>query len=130
MGASVAVKTALYEAIAGLGYTTYTALPQSSDGGSDADFPHVQIGVVTYSPADTFSDSGFDLTARIHTRWRGGSEAPGLAMQDAIYALLHRGGLSITGYSLILMDRQMSATTPLDGSFSGVCEYRALITEN
>ena len=129
MGANTAVKTALYTAIAGLGYTTYTVNPQLADGGADADWPHVQIGVVAMSRADTHTELGFDFTVRIHTRWRGGSESPGLAMQDAIYALLHNGTLAITGYSLILLERQMSATTPLDGSFSGVCEYHALITE-
>lgn len=129
MGALQATKTALYEAIAGLGFTTYTVPPQATDGGADAAFPHVQIGAVVQSPFDTFSDNGFDFTARIYTRWRGGSEAVGLAMQDAIYDRLHHGALSIDGYSLILLERQMSSTTRLDGSFTGLCEYHALITE-
>ena len=129
MSGAVAVKAALYEAVAALGFTTYTVPPQRVDGGADVGWPHVQIGIVTLSQDDTNTESGFEVTARIHTRWRGGSETPGLAMQDAIYGRLHRGTLSIDGYSLILMDRQMSATTPLEGSFAGVCEYRALITE-
>ena len=129
MGANAAVKIALYEAISGLGLTTYTANPQLADGGSDVDYPHVQIGVIAVSRSDTHTEAGFDFTARIHTRWRGGSEMPGLVMQDAIYDRLHNGSVDIAGYSLILLERQMSATTPLDGSFSGVCEYHALITE-
>lgn len=130
MGALQATETALYEAIAGLGFTTYSVLPQVADGGAAADFPHVHIGAVVQSAWDTNSDNGFDFTARIYTRWRGGSKAPGLAMQDAIYDRLHYGALSITGYSLILLERQMSDVTPLDGSFTGLCEYHALITEN
>lgn len=130
MGASLAVKAALYEAIRGLGFTTYTVVPQSSDGGLDADFPHVQIGTVVHAPWDTNTENGFDFMARIHTRWRGGDENPGLAIQDALYERLHHGNLDIPGYALILLERQMSATTPLEGSFSGVCEYHALITEN
>ena len=130
MGALQATKTALYEAIASLGFTTYTVTPQATDGGADAAFPHVQIGAVVQSVWDTNSSDGFDFTARIYTRWRGGSEAIGLAMQDEIYARLHHGALSIDGYSLVLLERQASSTTRLDGSFQGLCEYHALITEN
>lgn len=129
MGAAQATKRALYEAIAGLGFTTYTVTPQLADGGSATDWPHVQIGAVVHSPWDTNSDNGFDFVARIYTRWRGQSETTGLAMQDAIYERLHNGALDITGYSLILLERQMSAVTPLEGSFTGLCEYHALITE-
>ena len=78
---------------------------------------------------DTNSSNGFDFTARIYTRWRGGSEAIGLAMQDALYDRLHHGTLEIDGYSLILLERQTTSTTRLDGSFTGLCEYHALITE-
>lgn len=130
MGALQATKIALYEAIAGLGFTTYTVTPQATDGGSDTAFPHVQIGTVVQSVWDNNSRDGFDFTARIYTRWRGGSEAIGLAMQDQIYDRLHHGALSIDGYSLILLERQSSSTTRLDGSFTGLCEYHALITEN
>lgn len=130
MGAAQATKAALYEAIAGLGLTTYTVTPQATDGGSDAAWPHVQIGTVVHSAWDTNSDNGFDFTARVFTRWRGQSEVMGLAMQDLIYHRLHHGALDITGYRLLLLERQSSSTTRLDGSFTGLCEYHALITEN
>lgn len=130
MGAAQATKAALYEAIAELGWPTYTVTPQLVDGGAATDWPHVQIGAVVHSDYDTNSRDGFDFTARIYTRWRGQSEAPGLAMQDALYERLHHGALDINGYSLILLERQMSAVTPLEGSFTGLCEYHALITEN
>lgn len=129
MGASTAVKAALYEAIAGLGFTTYTVPLQAADGGSDAAFPYVRIGAVVHSPFDTNSDNGFDFTARIYTHWRGRDEQPGTLIQDAIYDRLHHGALDITGYRLILLHRQASSTTPAEGSFTGLCEYRALITE-
>lgn len=129
MGAAQATKQALYEAVAGLGFTTYSVPPQLQNGGDDTSWPYIQIGAVVHSGWDTNSDNGFDFTARIYTRWRGGSEATGLAMQDAVYNRLHHGALDITGYSLILLERQMSSTTQLDGSFTGLCEYHALITE-
>lgn len=130
MGASVEIKQGLYTAINGLGYTTYTVTPQLADGGADVDWPHVQIGAVVHSVWDTNTENGFDFTARIYTRWRGGSEKPGLLIQDAIYAALHHQSITITGYRLILLERQSSSTTRLDGSFTGLCEYHALITEN
>lgn len=130
MGAMQATKAALYEAIAGLGFTTFTVNPQLSDGGADTNFPHVQIGAVVHSVWDTDTENGFDFIARIYTRWRGHSETVGLAMQDAIYERLHHGALDITGYRLILLERQRSDVTPLDGSFVGLCEYHALISEN
>ena len=129
MGAAQATKAALYEAIAGLGFSTFTVNPQLVDGGADTNWPHVQIGTVVHSPFDTNSDIGFDFTARIHTRWRGHDENVGLAMQDAVFERLHHGALDIPGYSLILLERQTSSTTQLDGSFTGLCEYHALITE-
>ncbi len=135
MGASVEIKQGLYTAINGLGYTTYTVTPQLADGGADTDWPHVQIGAVVNSvwdsnPGNTVTGHGFDFTARIYTRGRGGSEKPGLLIQDAIYAALHHQSITITGYRLILLERQSSSTTRLDGSFTGLCEYHALITEN
>lgn len=129
MSASQATKQALYEAIAELGFPTYTVTPQVANGGSDVEWPHIQIGAVVHAPFDTNSSDGFDFIARVYTRWRGQSETTGLAMQDAIYDRLHHGALDITGYSLILLERQMSAVTPLEGSFTGLCEYHALITE-
>jgi hypothetical protein len=129
MGAATAVKAALFEAIAGLGFTTYTVIPQAADGGDNAQYPHVQIGTVVASAFDDNTTNGFDLTARIYTRWRGHKEQDGTLIQDALYDRLHRGALEINGYSLILMDRQLTSVTQLGGSFTGLCEYRALITE-
>jgi hypothetical protein len=128
MGAS-AIKTALYEAIAGLGFTTYTVTPQASDGGDASQFPHIQIGTVVASEWDTNTENGFDFTARIHTRWRGRDEEPGLLMQDEIYTRLHHGALDIQGYQLILLERQVTSVDPMQGSFDGVCEYHGIIQE-
>jgi hypothetical protein len=129
MGAATNVKAALYEAIAGLGFATYTVVPQASDGGDSAAFPHVQIGTVVQSEWDTFTENGFDFTARVFTRWVGRDEQPGLMIQDAIYDRLHHGALEIDGYTLVLFERQVTSTTQLDGSFTGVCEYHGLIQE-
>lgn len=128
MGANTSIKAGLYEAVAGLGFTTYTVNPQATDGGATATFPHVQIGVVAISQFDTFSDHGHDFTARIYTRWRGFTEAPGLAIQDALYDRLHHGAINIDGFRLILLERQASNVTAYEGSFEGLCEYHGIIT--
>lgn len=130
MGASVALQSAFYDALSGLGWTVYSARPQASDGGAGGVFPHVQIGQIVLAPFDTYAEIGFDFIARIHTRGRGGSELPVKAMQDEIYGRLHRGTLTLVGWTLILMDRQSSDVTRLpDGEFHGVCEYRGLLQQ-
>jgi len=128
MGISAALPAALYEAISGLGITTYTVRPQASDGADTAVYPHIQIGALVMSVWDTMSDDGHDFTVRVHTRWRGGSELPGREIQDSIYGVLHHGPLNIDGYRLIFLERQNSDVTRLpDGSFNGVCEYHGLV---
>jgi hypothetical protein len=130
MGASAALQSGLFTAINALGYTTYTVRPQASDGAATAVFPHVQLGTIVLNENDTDTTDGFDFVARIHTRWRGGSELVGKAIQDAIYGALHNGSLTVTGWSKVLIQRRSSDVTRLeDGSFHGVCEYRGLITE-
>ena len=126
--AGAPLKSALYEAISGLGITTYTVRPQASDGADGAVYPHIQIGPVLFNEWDAKAENGFDFIARIHTRWRGGSEFPGLQIQGELYRRLHNGDLTIDGFELVLMQRQLSDVTRLaDGSFDGVCEYSGLI---
>ena len=125
-----ALATALYEVLSRIGIPVHAVPPQLSDGGSDAAYPCISIGEVAMGQWDDSGTRGFDFVARVHVWWRGGSKAPGLAIQDEIYSVLHRGSITVDGWKDILLDRQMSDVTRLtDGSFHGVCEYRGLLTE-
>jgi hypothetical protein len=127
MGPSTAIKQGLYEAIAGMGVKTYAVRPQAVDGGDNADYPHIQIGFVAISAYDHSTGNGHDFTARIYTRWRGSSEAPGMAIQDAMYDRIHHGVINITGFKVLSFERQTTNITHLQGSFEGLCEYHGLI---
>lgn len=106
----------------------YRSGQQARDGGSASGFPYVQIGAMILLPWDTAYELGHSLTVRIHAKWRGSDPAPGMAVQDAIYAALHNGNLLTEGGSTILMQRQSTTVFELpDSSWDGVCEYRALI---
>ena len=128
MSASVAVQDALVAALTEVGPVVYVVRPQAANGGSDAVYPHIQIGAVIFAPWDTFTETGHDFVARIHTRWRGENQLTGSAIQDAIYARLHRTtDIHMDGFSSILLTRETSFVTPNDGGFEGICEYRGLL---
>lgn len=106
----------------------YSTGLQATDGGAAAAFPYVHIGVMVMAPWDTSSDFGQDFTVRLHTKWRGGDQAPGRAIQDTIYSALHYGELSVEAGHLVLLQRQSSTVLELpDGGFDGICEYRGII---
>lgn len=134
MSGELAIQAGLFSALSttpalvAAGVQVHDSAPQRADGGSLAAFPYVEVGAVVITMGDTFERTGFAFLARIHTR----SRSPGMkeckVIQGAIYDRLHRGGLSLTGYRLIDLQRQMSDVTRVqDGSFHGVCEYRGLI---
>lgn len=126
--ATAAVQKALYDAMTGIGLRAYDVAPQAADGASTATFPYVEVGAIAMTPMDTKDRNGFDFVARVHTRSRSASMKEAKQMQDAIYARLHNGDLTITGYRCILLRRVMTDTSRVsDGSFHGVCEYRGLI---
>ena len=128
MSGEVEVQRALFAALSGLGLTVYDVAPQAADGGSTASFPYAEVGFISLTELDTFSETGFDFVARVHTR----SRSPGMleckTMQGQIYARLHRGALAVTGFNFIDLLREASSCTRApDGSFHGVCEYRGQI---
>lgn len=129
MSAESATQGALYAAITALGYRCYDVAPQATNGGSDAVFPYVTVGMIVAAPFDTFSEPGHDLACRIHTYSRSGSMLECRTVQGAVYSRLHRGTLAVTGFSLIDVTRELSDCTRMaDGSFHGVCEYRVVLT--
>lgn len=124
MSAEIAVQGALFSALSGLGLTVYDAAPQ------EPSWPYVEIGATQLVAYDTFTETGFDVMARIHTRSRSAGMKEAKEIQGAIYAALHRKPLIVTGFTTILIWREVSEppTRAPDGSFHGVCEYRGLIT--
>ena len=128
MVAEIEFQRALYTKLSGLGLTVYDVAPQAKDGASLATFPYVEIGSLITSEWDTSTEDGFSVLARIHTRSRSGSTYEARTIQGQIYAALHNAELTITGQNRVLIMREMSdLTRQPDGSFHGVCEYRALI---
>lgn len=125
---SLQVQKALVEALAGVGVTAVDAARQAADGGANSAFPTVEVGHITMTPFDTAGETGFNFLARIHTRHRTGSMKAVKEVQDVIYARLHRGALSVTGFHTVLVQRENSFCEQVqDGAFHGVCEYRGLI---
>lgn len=108
--------------------------PQTADGGSESAFPYVVIGLTDFDGYHDARASGFDVLMRLHSWSRASGSMECRDIQDLIYAALHRaeGSLTISGHSVLLIDRESSFVQmeDHDGSFHGVCEYRALITRN
>lgn len=122
MGAAVEVQRALFSALTGAGLRVYDMAPQA------AVWPYVEIGYTSLGDNGSQTNQGFSVLVRIHTRVESTSTAGAVkAIQDQIYGVLHRQALTITGQNTILVMREMSdCTRAPDGSFHGVCEYRAL----
>ena len=128
MSAETAVQGALFSALSALGLTVYDVAPQSTDPGSNASWPYVEVGMIVMSPMDTYGETGHEFAARVHTRSRSGSMAEVKALQGQIWARLHRGALVVPGHNFINLIREASDVTRApDGSFHGVCAYRGLI---
>lgn len=126
MGAAIEVQRALFTALSGAGLTVCDFSRQVVDSGA-ASGPVVEIGHIILTESDTQTTRGFDVLARIHTRSRSTSAMETKETQDAIYAALHRNPLPVTGQNTVLVMRETSDCTRLDGSFHGVCEYRGLL---
>lgn len=128
MDAKTAFQGGMYAALSGLGLRVYDFAPQQADGAATTIWPHVEIGFSVFTPFDTYNSTGFDILQRVHTRDRTGSAKATITIQGQIYDALHRQAITVSGYQLITLERVMSDVTRVtDGSFHGVCEYRALI---
>lgn len=131
MSAEIEFQRAIRTALLGAGLRVYDFAPQAVDGASTATFPYVEIGHIIASEWDTVSEFGFDVVIRIHTYSRSGSTLECRNVQGQIYAALHRAELTVSGFRAIQISRDMSdCTRQPDGSFHGVCEYRALLETN
>lgn len=134
MSAETEIQKAVYTALNGnsafmaLVRGLYDAPPQFSDGGSAANFPFTTVGSISPAEYDTQSKTGFDAVIRLHSFSRSSSMKQVKEIQGAAYNVLHLGSLTMTGYRLVIMRRETSdVQRDSDGSFHGVCDYRALI---
>lgn len=127
-----AIQTALYTQLnsAGLGATVVEYMPQVADGGSDSGFPYVAMGRVIFTENDTQTVNGGAFIARIHTHTRDGSLVGCKAIQDAIFAALHKQELTVSGANNFSLLRNDTDTQHMgDKKIHGICEYRGLIEE-
>lgn len=128
MSGELAVQGALYSALSALGFNVVDRAGHAADGGSTTAFPYVEVGMIVMNPFDTARETGFNYLARIHTRSRSGSMAETKGIQGQIYARLHRGALTVSGFHHVLIQRESSEVMVApDGQIHGVCEYRGLI---
>jgi len=129
MGAETALQGALYSAVTALGLRCYDVAPQAADGGSNAVFPYVTVGLITLNPFDTTTSTGFDWTATLHVRSRSGSMKEAKEIQEQLYAALHRQARTVSGFQSVLVNFANSTCLQApDGTFHGVSEFRGLIT--
>ena len=134
MSAETEIQKAVYTSLSGNATFAakvagiYDAAPQFADGGNAANFPFVTIGSIAPAEYDTQSKTGFDAVIRMHSFSRSSAMRQVKEIQGAAYDVLHLGSLTMTGYRLVIMRRETSdVQRDSDGSFHGVCDYRALI---
>lgn len=122
--------TALMNAVVGI----YDVAPQQADSGVASAFPYITYGIFDLVEYHTATESGFDVMMRMHTWDRASSSARTEDVQDRLFAALHRqhAGLSVTGYSVLYIDREGSFVEDRDpqGQWHGICEYRSLFMRN
>lgn len=130
MSAEIEFQRALFSVLGALGLTVYDAAPQARDGASLGNYPYVEIGTLIAGEWDDNTADGFSILARVHTRSRSASMLEARIIQGQIYTALHHAALSVTGQNCILVMRESSdLMRQEDGSFHGVCEYRALLSK-
>lgn len=109
--------------------------PQAGDSSDGSQFPYIVLDDTDFIDYHTATESGFEVLLRLYTISRTPGRKETRDIQDLIYDALHRqhASLSVTGHSVLFIDREGSTVDePLDadGSWRGVCEYRAIVTRN
>lgn len=128
--ASVAVQTAIIDALSEIGIVIFGVRPQEQDGGADGTYPHIHVQDPILGEWDTNSEFGHEVTQRIHVRGRGDSSVPVKIVQGQIYERLHNGALALDGWSLILMQQETAFVDRLpDRTFDAISEFRLLIEQ-
>ena len=121
----VQIQNAIYQALVPTGIPVYDFVPQ------DSDYPYIVIGDTTSLPNDTDTEIGSDSTITIHvwSRYRGRLEVK--QIQQAIYDILHRAQLSVSGSHFVMIDCEFQESfRDADGlTMHGVQRFRMLIED-
>lgn len=105
---------------------------QVPDPESNAYFPFVTISTGSMTPWDDDHDKGGDASVQIHTWSRARNALEAKQIMDAIYDVLHRGTLSITGWRFVgmdLTDHQNPQRDPDGITRHGVQTFRVIFEE-
>lgn len=120
------IQTAIYEAVAAIGYPTYDDVPQVTA------YPYIVVGDDRSIPFDTDDSVGSETTCTIHvwSQYRGRKEVK--EIMRSIYHTLNRANLDITGGQLIECHAEFeeSFLEPDGLTRHGVIRFRLIVEEN
>lgn len=94
-------------------------------------YPYITLSSDSGIPWDTDTEMGFDGVVFVHTWSRASHSLEAKQIQDAVYQVLHRGILTINGYTFIGSD-MISQTIQRDPdglTRHGVQEFRIIYDE-
>jgi hypothetical protein len=120
------IQTAIYEAVAAIGYPTYDDVPQVTA------YPYIVVGDDRSIPFDTDNSVGSETTCTIHvwSQYRGRKEVK--EIMRSVYQALHRANLTITGGHLVECQAEFeeSFLDPDGLTRHGVIRFRLIVEEN
>lgn len=131
MSAEFDIQAAVFSALSGSSAVTDLVSTIVDFGPREDDaaaiYPYIAIGNIFLNEMDTDNTNGFDAVMRIHTWTNTGSAKLAKDTQGAIYGVLHKADLSVTGFDTINLYRVDSRVMQAaSGAHQGVCEYRGL----
>jgi len=117
--------------VSGLVQGIYDNPTQVADPSNNDAFPFITISDGTSSPWDTDTERGDEAIAQIHVWSRAEHSLEVKQIQDAIYSVLHRGTISISGSVFIGSDyiTQTVERDPDGITRHGVQEFRIVYEE-
>lgn len=127
-----AAQQMLYTALNGnISATVYDAVPELPVNTPTANFPYVTIGEADALPFDNDSDLGQYVICTLHVWSKAEGQAQVKSILGEIYGILHRGTMSLSGYSLLdSLYMSSSADLASDGETRhGVARYQLTIQE-
>lgn len=120
------IQTAIYKAVAAIGYPTYDEVPQVTT------YPYIVVGDDRSTPFDTDDSVGSETICTIHvwSQYRGRKEVK--EIMRSIYHTLNRANLDITGGQLIECHAEFeeSFLEPDGLTRRGVIRFRLIVEEN
>ena len=137
MSFEVELQTAVFtaldadSALSSLVIGVYDDVPQPTDAGDESDFPYVTVGEAVHTEFDTDNTLGDDCTITVHSwsRYAGRKEIK--QIQGAVYNVLHRSSLPVSGYTTVGVDWvQSDSFVDTDGETRhGVQTFRIILDE-